>query len=85
MVAAVAVAVEVILDCNLIFAAVSLDVEVPAVAAKDGILCFCTVEAQGIGLLVFAGVIADNVFAVTRAEEVGVTLVGTAIQAVITG
>ena len=85
VVAAVAVAVEVILDRNLIFAAVSLDVEVPAVAVKDSILCFCPVEAQGIGLLVFAGVIVDNVFAMTRAEEVGVALVVTAIEPVVAG
>ena len=56
-----------------------------AFAAELGVFQLRTCKAQGVGLLVLGGVIVDNVPAVPGAEEVGVALVVTAIELVVTG
>ena len=74
------------LDVDLIlFVAIGTDGKVVAFAAELGVFQLRTCKAQGVGLLVLGGVIVDNVPAVPGVEEVGVALVVTAIELVVTG
>ena len=50
---------------------------------EDGVTRLRACKAQGVGLLVLGGIVADNVPAVPGAEEVGVAFVGTPPQLIV--